>query len=132
MVASATRITRHGGLIIELGRRPSYPDQAIHITAIITVTQAVEMLFEQACTSRTPLRTQGPLPQPIGASPSLARCSRTLLARDAELSRAALELGLWALAPRKQRAWSNSRTDSCAARINCSISPSDCSRYGSR
>ena len=47
-VASATRITRHGGLIIEMGRRPSDPEQAIHITAILTVAQAVGMLFEQA------------------------------------------------------------------------------------
>lgn len=47
-VASATRITRHGGLIIEFGRRPSDPVQAIHITAILTVAQAVGMLFEQA------------------------------------------------------------------------------------
>ena len=47
-VASAARITRHGGLIIELGRRPSDPEQAIHITAILTVAQAVGMLFEQA------------------------------------------------------------------------------------
>lgn len=47
-VAAASRITRHGGLIIELGRRPSDPEQTIHITAILTVAQAVGMLFEQA------------------------------------------------------------------------------------
>lgn len=47
-VASATRIMRHGGLIIEWGRRPSDPEQAFHIMAILTVAQLVGMLFEQA------------------------------------------------------------------------------------
>lgn len=47
-IASASRVTRHGGLIIELGRRPSDPEPAIHITAILTVAEAVGMLFEQA------------------------------------------------------------------------------------
>lgn len=44
----AMRITSYGGLLTELRRRPSDLDQAVHITAIMTIAQTVEMLFDQA------------------------------------------------------------------------------------
>lgn len=47
-IASAARITRHGGLIKEFGRRPNSPERILYITAILTVAQAVAMVFEQA------------------------------------------------------------------------------------
>jgi hypothetical protein len=46
-LASAARITRHGGLIMEFGRRND-PEPIIHITAILTIAQAVAMVFEEA------------------------------------------------------------------------------------
>jgi hypothetical protein len=69
-LAAASRITRHGGLIIELGRRPRDPDQALHIAAILTVAQAVGMLFEQA------------LEEVGGASPPPALLSRPIAGID--------------------------------------------------
>lgn len=44
----AMRIIGYGGLLTELRRRPSDAEQAVHITAIMTVAQTVEMLFDQA------------------------------------------------------------------------------------
>lgn len=46
-LAAATRVGRHGGLIIEIGPRPSDPE-AVHITAVLTVAQLAGMLYEEA------------------------------------------------------------------------------------
>lgn len=42
------RITGYGGLITELRRRPSDPEQTVHVTAVMTIAQTVEMLFDPA------------------------------------------------------------------------------------
>lgn len=44
----AMRVTSYGGLLTEARRRPSDPDQALHLTALMTVAQVVEMLFDHA------------------------------------------------------------------------------------
>jgi hypothetical protein len=44
---AAARITRYGGLVFELRRPPGDPKQGIHVAAILTVAQAVEMLFDE-------------------------------------------------------------------------------------
>lgn len=44
----AMRVASYGGLITEVRRRPSDPDQALHLTALMTVAQVVEMLFDHA------------------------------------------------------------------------------------
>jgi hypothetical protein len=44
----AIMVTGYGGMISELRRRPSDPDQSIHIAAVMTVAQAVEMLVDTA------------------------------------------------------------------------------------
>jgi hypothetical protein len=46
-IATAARVGRHGGLIIEIGPRPSDPE-AVHITALLTVAQLAGMLYEEA------------------------------------------------------------------------------------
>ncbi len=46
-VAAGTRLARHGGLIIEIGPRPSDPG-AIHLTAVLTIAQLAGMLYEEA------------------------------------------------------------------------------------
>ena len=44
----AMRIIGYGGLLTELKRRPSDAEHAVHITAIMTIAQTVEMLFDEA------------------------------------------------------------------------------------
>ena len=63
-IAAATRVGRHGGLILEIGPRPSDPE-AVHLTAVLTVAQLAGMLYEEA------------LEEVDGVSPPAA-----LLARD--------------------------------------------------
>jgi hypothetical protein len=44
----AIMVTGYGGMITELRRRPSDLDQSIHVAAVMTVAQAVEMLVDKA------------------------------------------------------------------------------------
>ena len=44
---AAARITRYGGLVLELQRPSSDPEQGIHVAAILTVAQAIEMVFDE-------------------------------------------------------------------------------------